>query len=323
MCDRPAVFQWDDLKFFLATIRARSASQAAAALGVSTTTVTRRLAVLEEQLGAVLFTRTPEGLVPTLEAAAVVDAAEAMERAAAEVELAADTAQHEPAGEVRLTCTPDVAHVVVIPALGALVTRYPKLRLSLASTTELADLSRREADIALRAMRPESGELIARRLRSISYGVFGVAALAEVLGDGLTPTNAARVPWVGLDAKYAWVPETRWLADALPMVEPALRGSSLTEVRLLAMAGLGVAVLPRLLGRAVPRLREIAWLGAPPPAVASLWIVGHAAGQRTPRIRAVWDFLVELCGERGSEEAGIEVLRRNYAAAYIDAGSAA
>jgi DNA-binding transcriptional LysR family regulator len=310
------VFQWDDLKFFLATIRARSASQAAAALGVSTTTVTRRLAALEEQLGAVLFARTPEGLTPTLEAAALVASAEAMERAAAEVELAVDTAQVEPAGLVRVTCVPDVAQVVLIPALPGLMARYPKLRLSLSSSTELADLGRREADLALRTLRPDSGELISRRLRSVSYGIFGIPELLAPFEGGVTRSNATRVRWVGLETKHAWVPEARWMAEALPMVEPAITGSSLTEVRLLAMAGAGVALLPRVLAELVPKLREIPWRGEAPPIEGGLWIVGHAAGQQTPRIRAVWDFLVELCSEAAPEGPQMDERRSQYNAAY-------
>jgi DNA-binding transcriptional LysR family regulator len=155
----------------------------------------------------------------------------------------------------------------------------------------IVDLSRREADLALRFVRPERGDLVVRRVATLRFGVFGSKEyLAEHRGK-----SPEELQWLDWDTTQARLPDAAWLHAVLPGVEPVLRTTSL-GVRLRATrGGLGVSVLARPLAELYPELEEIE--GLPPLPEIPVWLVGHRALRNLPRIKAVWAFLEELTSE--------------------------
>lgn len=279
---------WDDQQAFLAVVEAGSLSAAARRLGVAQPTVRARIEALEGALGAVLFTRSVNGLTPTEQARAMADSARTMERASQAFVRAASAAPGETAGAVRLS-VPEFVGVEVLPAmLVGLRAAWPDIIVELSLDNAAADLLDQQVDIAVRMVPPRQQALVARKVGSIPLGFFahpdylarrGTPARLEDLADhDLIGPDRTRGE-LDLVAKLN-LPRERFLA----------RTDSHPAVATLARAGLGVAVLQVPIGRADPLLKAV----LPRVTVASLdtWIVTHENLRRVPRVRAVFEHLV-------------------------------
>ena len=216
--------EWDDVRVFLALYRARTMAQAAATLGVNTSTVSRRLVHLEEALDTVLFDRGRDGLRSTPAADDLLANAELVEHGVAQFASVAEGLERDVSGQVRVTCPPDVADVVVLPMLRGLLKTHPRLRVTLEPGEATVDLNRREADIALRVVRPTRGDLIVKRIMTVDWMP---AASAAVVRRVSPLSDAAAVPWIGW-SRFQAAPACRWI-DGLNNVEPVLRSDSLTD----------------------------------------------------------------------------------------------
>jgi len=293
---------WDQVRVFLAVMRARSLAGAAARLGMDVSTVSRRLDRLEDQLSVTLFDRTRDGTLPTANAEQMLPHAEEIElgvmrfaSAGAQVETAVE-------GVVRLTVPPGVADSFVAPALAALHARHPKLMIELDASVSYADLTRREADLALRVVRPTSGELVVTRLVSARDLPMASAAYAKELGK-LKRVGDAR--WITWGSDLAHLPNARWLHELAPELVPVLRTSHFGSQLAAARSGLGVVLLPEpylltgLVAVAHARALGEAWASLP---TSELWLVGHRALRNVPRVAAVWDHLVSTLGSYSSVE---------------------
>lgn len=284
--------RWDDVRVFLALFRERNLSDAAARLGLDPSTLSRRLVGLEEALGARLFDRTREGLVPTTAAEQVLPSAEEVERGMLGFAQAADALEVAVEGVVRVTAPPGFADGFVAPALGRLLAKHPRLRIELDASTQVADLTRREADLALRTVRPRSGDLVMVRLTTARWEAMSSAAYATELG---TLSSWAEARWIGWGTELAHIGPAQWLGRHAPGVEPVLRTSSFAAQLAAAESGLGIMLVPE----AFAVIRKLVPVAYAPPLAASaeqwpqdeLWLVGHRALREVPRIAAVWQFL--------------------------------
>ncbi len=287
-------FRWDDLRIFLATLRAGTFSGAAKTLGVEVSTASRRIAALEETLGARLFDRTPDGLLPTVVAERLRPAAERTEEAALEAARAIDAVERKATGLVRLTCAPGVAEHFVAPLLVALVKRHPGLRVQLDARTGVADLMRNEADLAIRTVRPQGGDLVMQRLAEARSVVVASAAQAKAAGVVKAP---GELPWIAWPREFSMIPAARWLSKVAPMAEPVLVSNAIGAHLTAAASGLGFAVVAEQFLEVQPRLVSVKLhptvLAENPLPVEELWLVGHRALREVPRVAATWDFLVE------------------------------
>lgn len=291
--------RWDALCVVLALARAGTLSGAAARLGINISTVARRLDALEEQLGVHLFDRTPTGVSATELAEALVPIGETMEDAVADAMRLVAGRETEPEGTVRLSAPPGLASWLVAPALVRLRARHPKLSIELDSSIGYVDLTRRHADLALRAMRPTSGDLVSVRLVESSTTIGVAPAVAKRLGK-LTRVDA--IDWVTWGHDLAHLPDSMWIAKHVPGERVVLRTSSMDVQIQAVQTGIGAMLIngpflpfARLVELAVSRALAERLHEIPDQ---QLWLVGHRALRDVPRVRAVWDFLLELFGVR-------------------------
>jgi len=286
--------RWDDLQVVLAIGRAGSLVGAAERLGVNTSTVARRLDALEQALGVHLFDRSPTGIAPTELAEALLPVAETMERTVTEALHLVEGRETEPEGTVRITAPPGLANWFIAPALIRLRARHPKLTIELDASIGYADLTRREADLALRIARPRSGDLLAVRLTEAPSVIVAAPALIERLGGRVDRLDA--LDWITWGADLTSFPDARWIAANVDAARIVLRTSSMDAQIQAAQSGLGAILVPRPFARwiglaEVPLARSLdKRLPATPS--GALWLVGHRALRDVPRVRAVWDFIV-------------------------------
>lgn len=292
---------WDDIRVFLAAAREGSATRAASALRVSVSTVSRRLSALEDAAGNALFARTPDGLSLTPAGTALLRAAESMEAGARDWATTLEVLGSAAAGHVRIAIQADVLEQTILPSMASFVTEHPDITVEFVAGTAVLDLTRREADLAVRGFLPDTGEhLVVKRLRQTSMGVF--------VREGADPTK-----WVAWDASTAHLPFARWCEAIAPADRVVARFNSLHLVHKAVAAGLGASILPRAIARTLPRLVEVPHPHLPEPGV--LWLMGHAAIRDTPAVDAVWRWLEDLLRDDKDRDE-LTVLRERLTEAY-------
>ncbi len=281
--------EWSDVRIFLAIARAGTLGAAARTLKVTQPTVGRRLRALETAIGHTLFQRTRGGLVPTDEGEAMRTHAERMEQEALAIDrrIAGQARQLE--GALRLT-SPDWFAVHVLPSVLAEFSRqHPRVTIELNTEARFLDLSRREADLAFRIRPFEERDVVSRKLLHMPYDAYqrqGKPRLED--GDG------SHCALIGLDAAFAGLPDDSWLQSRLPKARMMFRCNNRDVQARLCAQGLGIAVLPRPLGDAIPELERLD-LGERPPG-RHTWIGYHRDLRRQARLRAFLDLVVARLG---------------------------
>lgn len=280
---------WDDVRFFLHAVRQGGFGAAARRLGTQQSTVSRRIAGLERQLGGALFDRTAAGLALTALGRRVLPEAEVVEQALGRVGDAASTTERLVEGVVRVAVTETFASVVVIPhVLPRLLQRHPGLRVDLVVGNTAADLARREADIAVRFFLTPTGDLVTKRVARLETAVVATRALAKRL-DG-QPLSAW--PFV-----TAWLPggavlEESWRAQHVTGDAPVTTNSFHAQLEAVRV-GLGVAVLPVRLADELGLATLALPRGVKPPPALDTYLVTPRALRKVPRVAAVFDALAE------------------------------
>lgn len=275
---------WNDLRHVLAVSRAGTLAAAARRLRVDQTTVSRRLAVAERALGARLFERIDGSLRPTRAGEAAIARAARVEQEVEALERGIGGTDAEVAGSVRLTAVPVLVNRLLVPAVGGLQAAHPGLRLELTADSRNASLTRREADIALRLARPDSGRaVLARRLGHVAYAVYG-------------PRRRAKVPWITYDESLAHLPQARWIERSRgdEPVAPLALGDAETIAQAVR-AGLGKSLLPCFAADGDQGLRR---LGNEVVLTRELWLLSHSALRHDARIAAVIDWLAGVVKAR-------------------------
>lgn len=284
------MLDWDDLRHFLAIQRSGALNRAAATLRINATTVGRRLSALETAIGARLFDRTPDGFVLTQAGADLLPRAERMEQEALALEREIVGADQRMEGVVRVSATEMLVTRFIAPHLPAFHRETPEITLDLHCTYRAVNLGRREADIALRLSRPKEENMVTKRLAEIPLALY--ASTGYVAACGVPPDPERTLcghRLLRFSDSRAFRVENDWVEPRADGANVVLRSDSVSSIYAAAVAGLGIALLPRAVADPEPSLRRIETQTSPEPRV--VWQTIHADLRNNARIRRVLDFL--------------------------------
>ncbi|MGN6487632.1 MAG: LysR family transcriptional regulator [Devosia sp.] len=291
------MLDWDDLRFVLALARSGAALAAACQLGVNQTTVTRRLAGLEAALGANLFERSPQGHRLTELGQRVARTAEAMEAQVLHLTSEVAAGQRVVTGIVRFICPETIANHLLAPWLGDFRGRYPDVLIEVINSDAMLDLGKGEADVAMRVGAPPSGAgIVARRLPDCPWTAYSSRAYVRERGSPAAPTELAAHALIGLDGAQAGLPSAIWFRQVVGAERIRVRCNSLSNVVHSLRAGLGIGMLPCVIGDAEPEL--VRCFPPVPELDAQTWLIVRQVVKTATHVRAFVDFL----GERLTKE---------------------
>jgi DNA-binding transcriptional LysR family regulator len=280
------MMDWEHLRYLLAIQREGNLTRAAATLGVTRTTVGRRLQRLEEDLGVRLFDRTPEGLVATGPALDLVSTAAQMEALVFAAENKLLSQDPTLRGPLRVSTT-DFVHECFSQAIAGFAAQHPEVELTLVTDDAFASLTRREADVVIRLANKPDPNLFGKRIARLHFALFAAPSLVERFGPG---TPLEDWPWVGWDKQGEGIWLDQWLEHHAPGARFALRISSFPACLRSVLDGVGVGFLPRRLGQA----RGLHPLGPELGKEArDLWALTLPELAANPRVRAFLDHAYE------------------------------
>jgi DNA-binding transcriptional LysR family regulator len=277
------MFDWEDMRHFIALAETGTLSGAARALKVDHATVGRRVSALEATLGGTLVERLPKRWVLTETGQHIATLAQGMQTQAYMLERAA-RARHAPlSGTVTLSTPPSFASHFFAPRLPALRRLYPDIHLSLLGSAGVASLSQQEADIAVRISRPTEASSVARKLGSMEFWLYAAPSYAE--------RPESEWEFIAYGTALDHVLEQQWLREFAGDRPIVFRSNDLASQTAAARAGIGIAVLPCFLAY------QDAGLTALPvdlkPASRDIYLIVHADLRRMPAVRAVLEFVAE------------------------------
>lgn len=277
---------WDDLRTVLMLVRHQTLAGAAAALDVNYTTIARRIRRTEDSLGQLLFERLPDGYRPTEAARLVAEQAGQMEMIEHTLMRRLQGAETELSGRLTITAPQLLISSFLAPLLDRFNIAYPLIDLRILATNELLDLTRLEADLAIRISKNPGDTLTGLRLLKQEQASFANEDVANTIaGD---PT--AMIDWVVYDA-FPDVPKD--VSSDFPNQQVRFRFDDMVAMIGAAQAGLGVVRTPLFLGRATAGLVQVPVL--PPQPYADIWVVGHPDVWPSRKLSAFRDMLVTFC----------------------------
>jgi len=300
---KTAALNAEDLRFFLAVRQARSIKGGARLLRVDHSTVSRRLASLEEALGARLFERTPDGLLETDVATAISPLAERIEGLTSELVDAANVAAGVASAPVRIAASPVTTEHLLIPRLPDLMKRFPDVAFDIHADISRRSLSKREADIAIRqhpvGTPPAEPSALAVKVAKLAAAAYASVEYVERFGRPERPVRSLAghaLIYTSPSPGDTWASSLDEPADSIVSIFP------FACANVAALAGLGIAVLPCLGSDTNPRLVRISDVIV----TFDMWVVTSAEVRNNPRVRAVKDALIEIIHEARAELAGEE-----------------
>jgi DNA-binding transcriptional LysR family regulator len=284
--ERSAAISWDDLAAILAVAKARSIRRAAATLGVAHTTLARRIEAAERSLGIVAFVRSARGYAPTEAGRTIVAHAERMAEEAEALGRAVVGGDRAPRGNVRVTMPPIILTHCVAPALQDFPKRYPGIRLELDTGVGFRDLDRQEADVAIRCQNAPLDDLVGVRIGALSESAYATPdVIAGLAGGGERAT-----------CLIAWSDSEGFLDRAAKLgltdLPVGMLCADVLGQAALAASGVGIAIIPCLVGDAEPSLRRV----TPGRTIVAqtVWVLTHPDLRGSARVGAVSSFLVEV-----------------------------
>ncbi len=287
---------WDDARIFLAIARGGTLSGAAIDLEVGVATVSRRLDRLEAALGVPLFSRHQSGYRLTDDGEALLERAEALEHAGHAFGEAAQQ-QDRVAGCVRLATAENLANPLIVPSLSKLFATHPDLRVEIVSGVQTVNLHRRDADLAVRMVKPEAGNVTIKRLGTLGFGLYGARSYVDARIAGADTGNFDDDTFIGWAESYSHLPASKWIARMLRGRPCRVETNTLSAQMAAATAGLGLAVLPHFLAEQAGLICLQPELGADQP----IWLVIHSDLAHSRRVRAVADHLIKLFEDKRPE----------------------
>lgn len=286
------MFDWNDLRYFLAVARYGSTLAAGRALSLSQSTVQRRLAELERRIGRKLVKRHPTGYRLTELGEEMLPYAERIGQAVSAFEQRLDAAKRDVLGVIRVTCPePIVSRITQSSLLDRFHARHPGLRVELVMSDKYLDLSKGEADVALRSGDAVDEELVGRKIGDSIWAVYASRKYIERHGKPERIEDLNQHSIIGFDETMANHRAAKWLKQVAPDAKIVARNNSVLGLVYAVKSGVGIAPLPAPIGDAEEGLVRV--LG-PIPELARIWrVLAHPDLRRTPRVSAFFDFIAE------------------------------
>ncbi len=286
------MFEWDDVKYFLAVARQGSTLAAAKTLKLSQSTVQRRVSELERKLGRELVKRHSTGYRLTEFGEEMLPYAEQIERAALTFEQRKATVERGEGGLIRVTCPEPIVYRIMKSALlDRFHARHPQLRVEFVMSDQYVDLARGDADVALRSGDTDDDVLVGRKIADSLWSVYASTLYIDRNGKPNSVADLAHYAVVGFDGAMASNRAAKWLAEVAPNAPIAARVNSVLGLVSVAKSGVAVVPMPIALGDAEPdlvRLFEVV------PELTRSWrILTHPDRRRTPAVAAFFEFITD------------------------------
>jgi DNA-binding transcriptional LysR family regulator len=284
---------WDDLRFFLALARQRTVSAAGRELDVKHTTVSRRIKSLEQRLGTRLFDHLADGYALTPAGENLFHYALSMEEQAQAIDRQVFGLDSQLQGDLVLTASHDVFSRLIIPQLDGFRSAYPGINLQLLSSSGLADLGARQADIALRLTPKPPDYLIGKMVMTLGIGIYASHRYLEQ-----NPEPQQLVLWNDESES----PE--WAQANFPSAQVSIRANDVTTLLACIHHDMGVSMLPCYIGDADPALCRLDLPLA--PSTWGVWVLSHVDLRATARVRVCREFLVDIIEQQRPVISGLE-----------------
>jgi DNA-binding transcriptional LysR family regulator len=279
---------WEDIRHFLAVAQSGTLSGAARYLKVDHATVSRRLAALEAALDVRLVDRLPRSCRLTTVGRQVLERATEMEAGAHGIARLAKAAHVPLVGRVTLSAPPVLVTHLLVEHLARFRAEYPDMRLSLSAQGQQISLSRREADVAVRLVRPDEAGSVTRKVGAMAFGLYAHRSYAHLAAP-------ERWQFIAFDQNFADMPQQRWLLRIAGDRPVACELNHISEHLIAVRAGVGVAGLPCFIGDGDHDLVRIG--EDVPPFARDIWLVVHRDLRKTPAVRAVMDFVAVVISD--------------------------
>lgn len=279
---------WDDYQTVLMLVRHQSLSRAGQELGVNYTTIARRIKRIEETLGTLLFEKTPDGYVPTAAAGIIAEGATEMEQVSHKLQRNLLGADPKLSGPLTITAPQLLIAHFLAPMLAQFSEAYPLIELRILATNKILDMTRLEADLAIRISNSPGDTLKGRRLLTQQTASFASRKWAERIQQD----PSEMIDWIAY-TKHSGLPND--IEPEFPNNRIKFRFNDMVAMVGAAQAGLGVVRLPLFLGRGSAELVQVPVL--PPRPYTDVWVVGHDDVWKAPKLRAFRDMLVTYCKE--------------------------
>lgn len=282
-------FDWNQARAFLVTVEEGSLSAAARELGMTQPTVGRQVSALEQELDVVLFERIGQKLVLTPSGLELVEPMRQMADAATRVSLSASGQSQNIEGSICITASEIHAAYLLPPIIKKLRQTQPGIDIELIASNATSDLSRREADIAVRSFRPTQAELIAKKIKDVPARLYATAEYLNRIGSPETPADLNKAEFIGFDRTDMLINGYNELGLSLTQKNfPIITENHLVHWEMVKK-GLGIGIVPQDIGDAEPLVQLV--LPTLEPITFPIWLTSHRELKTSRRVRLVFDLL--------------------------------
>ena len=289
----------NDLLYVATVAQTGSLAAAARALSVNHATVFRRIAHVEKELGVRLFERSGGRYVATAAGEELALTGAAVQRTAEQSLLKVAGRDLRPSGMVRITTTDSIATTLLNPVVAICRARHPQISLQIDIHNTMRDLTKRDADIAVRTVMKPPEYLVGKCVSALAFAVYGQANYL----DKSAASELAAHHWIALGESYERHPSLKWLQKFVPLEQVGLRIDGFVGVARACVDGLGLAVLPCFLGDSAPQLRRVQ--DSAQDLATELWVLTHPDLHKTTRVKAIFQILHHELAQLGSLLQGL------------------